>query len=121
LAIDANFRLKQKEKGVDMTQSLTAGWGYFVDPFDFGEGLLRAQQLEPQATSEKETCESSFAAIERANTRMNRGFAVTGVVAAIDSRHGMLLPTSVANLQKGERCGNNFLLSFLILPPLKVL
>ena len=37
---------------------------------------------------------------------MNRGFAVTGVVGIIDSRHGILLPNAIADLQKGERYVN---------------
>ena len=62
-------------------------------------------ESEEQAR-EKSACDSTFAAIERANTRHNRGYSVTGVVAAIDSRHGFVLPGGVANLQKGERYFN---------------
>lgn len=82
-------------------ESLTGRSGHFVDPDVFRRELDRTS-VEPQQ-KERATCTSSFAAVERANSRLNRGFAVTGVVAAIDSRHGMLLPNSVADLQKGEK------------------
>lgn len=72
-----------------------------MDPLVFKEELARASK-EPQQR-EKGDCTSSFDAVERANSRLNRGFSVTGVVAAIDSRHGMVLPNSVADLQKGEK------------------
>ena len=51
----------------------------------------------------KNTCESSFAAIERANSRVNKGFAVTGVVGVIDSRHGILLPNRYGRSAKGRK------------------
>lgn len=101
IAIDANFRCKNKDRGSTQTQSLTGCSGHFVNPEVFKSELER-ETKEPQA-KEKSTCSSSFAAVERANSRLNRGFAVTGVVAAIDSRHGMLLPNSVADLQRGEK------------------
>jgi hypothetical protein len=101
IALDANFRLKQKDRGKIGDEGLTGGWGYFVDPAVFKQELRRvADHPQPQGRS---TCDSSFAAVERANSRVNKGYVVTGVVAAIDSRHGMLLPNSVADLQKGER------------------
>lgn len=102
IAIDANFRCKNKDRGSSQIQSLTGRAGHFVDPDVFKAELERSGN-ETQ-TKEKSTCSSSFAAVERANSRLNRGYSVTGVVAAIDSRHGMILPNSVADLQKGEKC-----------------
>jgi hypothetical protein len=101
LAIDANFRMKQKERGFQSSGTLGPGWGYFVNPMDFSRELLRVSRT-PQI-QQKSTCDSAFAAIERANSRANQGFAVTGIVGVIDSRHGLLLPNAVADLQKGER------------------
>lgn len=104
VALDANFRLKRKDREVRNEPSLTANSGYFVDPQLFAQELQRFQDNPPQR--EGSTCDSSFAAIERANSRFNRGYAVTGVVAAIDSRHGFVLPNGVADLQKGEHYFN---------------
>lgn len=101
LALDTNFRLKRKDRDLKSTGTLGAGWAYFVNPLSFCRELQRVNN-SPQVR-EKGTCESSFAAIERANSRINQGFAVTGVVAAIDSRHGVVLPNAVADLQRGER------------------
>lgn len=101
VAIDANFRCKNKDRGSTQVESLTGRAGHFVDPLLFKNELDR-ETKQPQP-SEKSACTSTFAAVERANSRVNRGFSVTGVVAAIDSRHGIILPNSVADLQKGER------------------
>lgn len=104
VALDANFRLKRKDREIRNEPSLTANSGYFVDPHLFAQELQRFQDLPP--VRESSSCDSSFAAIERANSRYNRGYAVTGVVAAIDSRHGFVLPNGVADLQRGERYFN---------------
>lgn len=101
VALDGNFRLKQKERNTHDDGGLTAGCAYFVEPKAFSRELGRSES-QPQLR-ERSTCDSSFAAIERANTRMNHGYVVTGVVAAIDSRHGFVLPNGVADLQKGEK------------------
>jgi hypothetical protein len=42
LAIDANFRLKQKERGFHLSGTLGPGWAYFVDPLAFSHELRRA-------------------------------------------------------------------------------
>lgn len=42
LAIDANFRMKQKEKGLG-TSVLGPGWGYFVDPNALASELERVE------------------------------------------------------------------------------
>lgn len=104
IALDANFRLKQKDRGTRTDPSLTRGAGYFVNPDLFSQELKRSE--ERPTLREASNCDSTFAAIERANSRLNRGFLVTGVVAAIDSRHGFVLPNGVADLQKGERYFN---------------
>jgi hypothetical protein len=109
--------MKRKERGFHSSGTLGPGWGYFVDSLAFARELNRVKTYTQivevsnpvsvaSASSfpiQKNTCESSFAAIERANSRLNQGFAVTGVVGIIDSRHGVLLPNAIADLQKGER------------------
>src|ERR1700742_4962536 len=99
MALDANFRLKCKDRGFDANSRLGNCLAYFVDHQLFEKELVRVKG----AKLEKSTCDSTHSAIERANSRVNDGYAVTGVVAVIDSRHGFIRPTSVVNLQKGER------------------
>jgi hypothetical protein len=96
---------------------LVAGSAYFVQGPLFSQELARiTEESEKHASAKRggkstavsnnagaSTCESSFSAVERADSRLNRGYAVTGVVAAIDSRHGLVLPNAVADLQRGER------------------
>lgn len=104
LALDANFRLKLKDRAIRGDAGLVNGSGYFVNQTTFNEELARNNVHPP--LKDDSTCDSTFAAIERANSRLSRGYSVTGVVAAIDSRHGFVLPSAVANLQKGERYFN---------------
>jgi hypothetical protein len=122
IGVDANFRHKQKERGFGDDMGLVAGGAYFVEAPLFSQELNRINEENDLRVQGRQagrstntatpnsardtgasTCESSFAAIERADSRLNRGYAVTGVVAAIDSRHGMVLPNAVADLQRGER------------------
>jgi hypothetical protein len=76
--------MKQKERGFNKAATLGPGWAYFVEPSAFAKEIERVTGSPD--IHEKSTCESTFSAIERANSRMNQGFAVTGVVAAVDSR-----------------------------------
>jgi hypothetical protein len=114
----------QRDKGSAAHGSLGPGWAYFVEPLALHHELQRVESSRAptaQATEvcrvcplfehvliftvpQSNACESTFAAIERANAGALRGYAVTGVVACIDSRHGLLLPNAIADLQKGERC-----------------
>ena len=49
IAVDANFRLKQKERGFSNSGTLGPGWGYFADPICFSRELQRVSST-PQAT-----------------------------------------------------------------------
>ncbi|KAF7325218.1 CxC2 domain-containing protein [Mycena kentingensis (nom. inval.)] len=49
---------------------------------------------------------SGLAALDHANDKFSRGFAATGVAMGICARHEFVLPTAVADLQKGERYAN---------------
>ena len=52
---------------------------------------------------QKSTCDSTHSAIEKATTTRGYGeYSVTGVVEAIDSRHGFVRSNSVVDLQRGE-------------------
>ncbi|KAH8112018.1 hypothetical protein DFH11DRAFT_1512109, partial [Phellopilus nigrolimitatus] len=102
LAIDANFRLKSKDRGVSNDPPLGPGWGYLVDPVPYHE-QLRVQFAKDIHKVERGTCESTFQAMEKATTRLNDGYLVTGVGAVICARSGIVRKNGVGDLQKGER------------------
>lgn len=52
---------------------------------------------------QKSDCTSTHQAIERATSKFNNGYSVTGVGAVICSRHSFVRPNGVGDLQKGER------------------
>ncbi|KAH8111697.1 hypothetical protein DFH11DRAFT_1512691 [Phellopilus nigrolimitatus] len=100
LAIDANFRLKSKDRGVNDDPPLGPGWAYIVDPVPYHE-QLRVQSEKD--IHKRGTCESTFQAMEKATTRLNDGYLVTGVGAVICARSGLVRKNGVGDLQKGER------------------
>jgi hypothetical protein len=100
-----------------MNTEMGAGWAYFVDHKAFAKELARVKGSKQDevyiaewlylssfiyAHLQKSTCDSTHSAIERAHTRINDGFAVTGVVGVVDSRHGFIRPSSMVDLQRGE-------------------
>ncbi|KAG1726897.1 uncharacterized protein EDB91DRAFT_1330912 [Suillus paluster] len=98
LAID-EFRLKRKAVSNDnVDPSLSRGWGYFVEE-DAYKGFLHDSA---DSIQEKSTC-SSHAAVNMADTKSNRGLAVTGLGTIDCARHNMKRPNAVGDLQKGER------------------
>ncbi|KAM6493543.1 hypothetical protein JOM56_011677 [Amanita muscaria] len=82
LAIDANFKLKQKNRGINDPE-LSPGWAYFIN-----------------------TCQSEHDAIIRATVRSTPGYAVTGTIIVICPRHGLVRKNGAGDLQKGERYCN---------------
>ncbi|KAF9504389.1 hypothetical protein BS47DRAFT_1374397 [Hydnum rufescens UP504] len=90
LAIDANFRLKNRFIGRS-DHSLGSGWAYFIS-----------------------TC-SGLAALDHANTKSSKGLRITGVVASTCAQHGFLLPQGLGDLQKGEHYCNVDYVVFLSL------
>jgi hypothetical protein len=53
---------------------------------------------------------TGFAALARANTKFQRGYASTDIDMAIDVQHGFMQPNGIEDLQKGERYATFFLL-----------
>lgn len=53
--------------------------------------------------SQISTCQSEHDAIMRAAVRRTPGYDVTGAGVVICSRHGLVRPNGVGDLQKGER------------------
>ena len=116
LAIDANFRLKLKERGIKQDVDLGAGWAYFVNDRLYREELVKHTDfIEVRAMStpmfafanhlcsQKNSCQSTHQAIARATSRVNKGYRVTGVGAVICSRSGIVRGNGVVDLQRGER------------------
>lgn len=129
LAIDANFRLKSKDRGVKNDSALGPGWGYLVEPNAYHEqleiqGENDIHKIEVSLASkcrfhnliltiyasQRDSCESTFQAMEKATSRVNDGYLVTGVGAVICARSGMVRANGVGDLQKGERYDSLYLL-----------
>ncbi|KZS94987.1 hypothetical protein SISNIDRAFT_396790, partial [Sistotremastrum niveocremeum HHB9708] len=101
LAIDANFRLKLKDRGDSKDPELGSGWAYFVEHQAYLAELAKQPDL-----LEKSDCDSTHRAIERAHLKSHKGYTVTGVGAVICGRHGLIRPNGVGDLQVGERYSN---------------
>ncbi|KZT38987.1 hypothetical protein SISSUDRAFT_968609, partial [Sistotremastrum suecicum HHB10207 ss-3] len=101
LAIDANFRLKLKDRGDSKDPELGSGWAYFVEHMAYLAEIAKQPDL-----LEKSDCDSTHRAIERAHLKSHKGYTVTGVGAVICGRHGLIRPNGVGDLQVGERYSN---------------
>ncbi|KAF7331971.1 CxC2 domain-containing protein [Mycena kentingensis (nom. inval.)] len=101
IAMDACFRLKRRLiSSWARDPGLGTGWAYMIAP---GPYLAYIESVGEQ--KEMSTC-SGLAAIDHANDKFSRGYAVTGVGMGVCARHEFILPTSVGDLQKGERYSN---------------
>ncbi|KAG2137460.1 hypothetical protein DEU56DRAFT_945875 [Suillus clintonianus] len=108
LAMDANFRLCRRNKSSEQADpSLSQGWAYFVEQSGFKD-VLDAYASQVQ---EKSSC-ASHNAVNLADTKNSRGLAATGVGAIVCARHNLTRPSSVGDLQKGERYVNMDFLFF---------
>jgi len=114
IAIDANFRLKLKTRGIKDPE-LGSGLAYFVNNEKFEAHLKsRVDENEVSVSSpfllsdreftprEIETCGTEFHAVNEANSKRSKGFSVSGVGAVV-CRHGLVRKNGVVDLQKGER------------------
>ncbi|KAJ3525648.1 hypothetical protein NMY22_g10486 [Coprinellus aureogranulatus] len=101
LAVDGNFVLdhlenRQGNQGV----SLSRGALYMTEPKRYQKHILSsARELH-----EPPTC-SKLRAVSEKNV-FKKGYDVTGVVGIACARHGCFCPSSVVDLQKGERQKN---------------
>ncbi|KAI0039152.1 hypothetical protein FA95DRAFT_1504561, partial [Auriscalpium vulgare] len=100
LAVDANFKLKLKARGLDDVE-LAPGWSYFVENKAYQRHIDKYVDEE-----EMKHCASSFAAVDHANMPTHKRFAVNGVGAVICARHCFYRRSGVGDLQKGERYCN---------------
>ncbi|EAU86991.2 hypothetical protein CC1G_08462 [Coprinopsis cinerea okayama7 len=100
VAVDANFKLKGKNRGFSDIE-LLPGLAYFVEENKYQNHLIGYVD-----ESEINTCQSEHDAVVRAAVRCTPGYNVTGAAIVICSRHGFLRPNGVGDLQKGERYCN---------------
>ncbi|KAJ3509664.1 hypothetical protein NMY22_g16220 [Coprinellus aureogranulatus] len=117
LAIDANFKLKGKDRGLDDIE-LAPGWGAFVEELAY-QAHIGPYIDEPEINS----CESEHDAVVRAAVRRTPGYSATGAGLVICSWHCLVRPNGAGDLQKGERYSNmDFILfsSFMALALLRV-
>ncbi|KAI4517072.1 hypothetical protein K525DRAFT_251912 [Schizophyllum commune Loenen D] len=101
IAEDANFRLvNTNASSYKKDPFLGDGWAYFVAHPEY---MAYVKQYANE--SDISTC-SGFAAIFLANLKRVIGLRTTGVASVCCSRHNLIRPNGVGDLQKGERFAN---------------
>ncbi|KAJ7576448.1 hypothetical protein C8J56DRAFT_800049, partial [Mycena floridula] len=97
--MDANFKLKRKAVSSESKDpSLSDGAAYFVPEVPYKAHLEKYKHIKQEASK----C-VSHDAVNSADTKDTRGLAATGVGAVDCTRHDFKLPTSMGDLQVGER------------------
>ncbi|KAF7331292.1 CxC2 domain-containing protein [Mycena kentingensis (nom. inval.)] len=110
VALDACFRLKRRlisNWAKDPPSGMA--WAYMTDPVIYGRFIESITEQDDMSTC------SGLAAVEQANTKFSRGYAATGVGMGVCARHEFVFPTSVCDLQRGERYANMDWVFFQIL------
>ncbi|KAF7319016.1 hypothetical protein HMN09_00237800 [Mycena chlorophos] len=101
LALDANFRLKNRIRTNERKdQSLTCGLGVFVETEAYKQNLSDYVSEEDISTC------IAFAALMQKDTRLTKGLRVSGVGGCVCARHGVVRAQGLGDLQKGERYAN---------------
>ncbi|KAI0083018.1 hypothetical protein BDY19DRAFT_901053, partial [Irpex rosettiformis] len=104
LMLDANFRLKLKDRGFHDVD-LIAGCGYFVEDTKY-QAFLR----EIGDQHEVNTCSAEHKAIRNANVP-HGGYLASGTAACLCNRHLLVRANGLADLQKGEKyCSMDYIL-----------
>ncbi|KAI0047219.1 hypothetical protein FA95DRAFT_1465725, partial [Auriscalpium vulgare] len=96
-AVDANFRLKLKDRNLRDLE-LAPGWAYYVEETAYQHHLKNHEDVP-----EPKYCDSQHSAVAKAATLKTIGYSVSGVGAVVCGRHSMVRKNAVADLQKGER------------------
>ncbi|TFK16934.1 hypothetical protein FA15DRAFT_698625 [Coprinopsis marcescibilis] len=104
VAINANFKLKGKEWGIDDVE-MAPGWGVFV-----GESGYQKYIGNYVDQSEINTCDSEHDAVVQAAVRRTPGYNVTRAGLVICSNHCLVRPNGAGDLQKGEYCNMDYIL-----------
>ncbi|EIN05220.1 hypothetical protein PUNSTDRAFT_75047 [Punctularia strigosozonata HHB-11173 SS5] len=99
LAIDACFRLKNKDRKINDPE-LGSGWAYYVAEQPYKqhiESYVGEEEVNP--------CNSAFNAIKHMSSNKSKPgvMSTSGVGAVKCARHALVRPNGVADLQKGEK------------------
>ncbi|KLO04935.1 hypothetical protein SCHPADRAFT_840007, partial [Schizopora paradoxa] len=94
--LDANFRLKLKQRGF-RDRPLNLGCAYIVSEPPY---KAYVEACGPQ--TEVNICDSGLHAVDHANLRGGAAYIASGV-GACQCRHMMVMPAGVGDLQKGEK------------------
>ncbi|KAF7972080.1 hypothetical protein HWV62_19161 [Athelia sp. TMB] len=101
ITIDANFRLKLKDKGLADDPPLGDGWSHMVKTEPYKAYVAAyGHQIEPP------TCDSDFRASDHTTSRTSTAFKASGVGGVMCGRHGLVMKNGLGDLQKGERQAN---------------
>jgi hypothetical protein len=114
--MDANFKLKQKDRGFN-DPPLSNGLAFMVSNGNLQAHLQDCSSKKLTADvrdssrcvsiiltpGQINTCGSKFNAVSQAYTKCSKGYSVTGVGGVDCARHGFKRPNGVVDLQKGER------------------
>ncbi|PPQ76961.1 hypothetical protein CVT24_009371 [Panaeolus cyanescens] len=104
IAIDANFKLKAKDRKLDDIETME-GQSLFVNETEYQKFLSTYVEQK-----EINTCESEHNAIVKASTSATPGYAISGKGMVMCSRHLLIRKNGVGDLQKGERyCNMDFI------------
>ncbi|KAH9884045.1 hypothetical protein C8Q73DRAFT_661408, partial [Cubamyces lactineus] len=95
LMMDANFRCRCKDRGLDDV-NMAPGWSYYVEQSRFHEHVARA------CDREENTCSAEHNAIIKANMR-KEGYVASGIGAVLCARHAFFRPNGVGDLHLGEK------------------
>lgn len=115
--MDANFRLKNKDRNIKNDPALGDGWGHWVpeQPYHeyIGEYGYQTEVIHHHIQIQRVThlfqslqpnlCDSDLRAVDHANTKMSRGYTSTGVGGVLCARHTLVRKNGMGDLQKGER------------------
>ncbi|KAH7924727.1 hypothetical protein BV22DRAFT_1129623 [Leucogyrophana mollusca] len=115
-SINANFRLKLKDKKSVNDITLGSGWAHWVPAAPYKEYIAQyGDQTEPNL------CDSELHAVDHANTKFSTGYKASGVGGTL-CRHSLVCKNGLGDLQKGERYANmdfivfSSLIGYAILP-----
>jgi hypothetical protein len=113
LAVDANFRLKLKDRKIQDPE-IGSGWAYFVETNRYLEHIsqstddLEVSELSHNGSGHQHLfkvtgCGSNFHAVNQVNRKSTKDYVASGVVACVCARHSLMMKNGVGDLQRGER------------------
>lgn len=115
LAVDGNFKLKQKNRGLK-DASLSPTFAYIVDKEEYAAHVAKyvdEPEVGPSLSHiavahsgycQLKHCDSNHSAIDHANTPAEKRFSVNGVGAVVCARHAFYQKQGVGDLHRGEAC-----------------